>query len=461
MRVAPFSEINELFRRKLDDPSVYTTDQYSFLKVFQHALSYSLNDVGSKIIKNYLHLPERLIHLIYKLKALKNKDRQAPKLKSTLIIEGGRHVLNEHGEAISSYFHKIKAALAQEDVSTVLVSPLSLLPGIELSQQDLESVRNLPLSGKSKAMLHEVKTVFKKSKTSQNFSPEELLQIQSQLHIFFESFRLFDNFLSASKIKNCLFENHYHREGMIAALKAHGARSIEIQHGLIARNDLYYVYDDYAKSTASIAFFPDVLLTYGSYWKNVVLAGHEHTIDSVQVVGDYTSFAWPDLKEGKRDKILLITAQKNMADDYVNYILNLASKVQKQHADWQITVKLHPKEPQKDKYTSAFDSHPTVSLIGNETGLHDALSKAQIHLSIYSTTLYDAIGHNLLNLSLQAYSSSADYAADIIKDKVAYPLLFDDDPIALLAKDWDYDLVNRSELYADFDVNKFLGLLKR
>jgi hypothetical protein len=44
---------------------------------------------------------------------------------------------------------------------------------------------------------------------------------------------------------------------------------------------------------------------------------------------------------------------------------------------------------------------------------------------------------------------------------VAYPLLFDDDPIALLAKDWDYDLVNRSELYADFDVNKFLGLLKR
>lgn len=461
MRVAPFSEINELFRKKLDDPSAYSTDQHSFLKVFQHALSYSLNEVESKIIKNYLHLPERLIHLIYKLKAAKNKGSQAPKLKSTLIIEGGRHVLNVRDEAISSYFHKIKAALPQDDVSTVLVSPQSLLKGIELSQADLESVRNLPLSHKSKAMLHEVKTVLQRSKDSHKFSAEELQHIQSQLHIFFEAFRLFDNFLTGNKVKNCLFENHYHREGMVAALKAHGARSIEIQHGLIARNDLYYVYDDYAKATASRAFFPDILLTYGSYWKNVVLAGHEHTSESVQVVGDYTSFAWPDLEEGKRDKILLITAQKNMADHYVRYISDLALRVQKQHADWQITVKLHPKEPQKEKYTTAFDNHPQVSLIGNETGLHDALSKARIHLSIYSTTLYDAIGHDLLNLSLQSYSSSADYAADIIKDKVAYPLLFEDDPIELLSKKWDYELVSRPELYADFDTKKFLNLLKR
>jgi hypothetical protein len=461
MRVAPFSEINELFGRKLDDPSVYSTESYSFMKVFQHALSYSLNEVDSKIIKNYLHLPLWLIHVIYKLKALKNKGSKAPKLKSTLIIEGGRHVLKADGTAVSSYFDKIKSALPSDDVSTVLAAPSSLLKGIELNQTDLEGVRNHALTIRSKAMLREVKKVLRKSRASNKFTGPELQQIQSQLHIFFEGFRLFDNFIGESTVKNCLFENHYHREGMIAALKAHGVKTIEIQHGLIARNDLYYVYDKYAATSANKAFFPDVLLTYGSYWRNVVLAGHEHTSESVQVVGDYTSFSWPNVQEGHRGKILLITAQKNMADDYVRYIEDLAGRVEQSHADWKITVKLHPKEPQIEKYTEAFERSKIVDLIGNETGLHDALSKASIHLSIYSTTLYDAIGHELLNLSLQEYSSSADYAADIIKDKIAYPLLFKDDPIALLDKTWDYPLTQRSELYAEFDAKKFLGLLKR
>ena len=104
---ATFSELNELFAQKLSDHSIYSDDEFSYLKVFQHAIGYARNGIDSKLIKHYLHLPLWQLKAIYRLKAVKNKKTYTPKLNPILVLEGGRHVLDQDGEPISSYFHNI------------------------------------------------------------------------------------------------------------------------------------------------------------------------------------------------------------------------------------------------------------------------------------------------------------------------------------------------------------------
>ncbi|MEI2420233.1 hypothetical protein V6O07_08160, partial [Arthrospira platensis SPKY2] len=66
--------------------------------------------------------------------------------------------------------------------------------------------------------------------------------------------------------------------------------------------------------------------------------------------------------------------------------------------------------------------------------------------------MYDAIGYGVLNFALQNYSSSSDYAAEMVENQVAFPIEFSDDPIEryqhfLPQKD---KLLTRERLYSPF-----------
>ena len=98
-----------------------------------------------------------------------------------------------------------------------------------------------------------------------------------------------------------------------------------------------------------------------------------------------------------------------------------------------------------------------------ETPLDVLLKRCKIQISIYSTTFYDALGFDVCNYSLQHYGSMSDYAADMITEAVAHPLLASENPIAkfLSFDQTQAPVALREDVYCTFDqtvIEKAIGL---
>jgi hypothetical protein len=286
--------------------------------------------------------------------------------------------------------------------------------------------------------------------------------MQSSLHVFFETFRFYNRIFANQKTKACLFCVHYHNEGLIAALKLKGIKAIEVQHGLIASNDFYYVYDNVFAPVVVRAFFPDFILLYGEYWKRILLKGCEWKPEQMIVAGDYLPRTKMKVFAGvEKQNILFIGAQKNIPYHYVNYTKRVHQLLVSKHPDWSIIVKIHPLEKEPHIYHQELDL-AGVSVVGNETRLDDVLAIAKIQVSIYSTTFFDALGFNVVNFSLQNYSSAGDYAADMVAEGIALPLFEDEDPIEkfLALKKTDFNPIPREDVYASFNRQSLTAILE-
>jgi hypothetical protein len=90
------------------------------------------------------------------------------------------------------------------------------------------------------------------------------------------------------------------------------------------------------------------------------------------------------------------------------------------------------------------------------------LAKAKIQISIYSTTFYDALGFDVCNFSLQEYGSMSDYAADMISESVALPLLIHENPVEkfLSLNNIENPLATREEVYSLFDKQILLEAIE-
>jgi multimeric flavodoxin WrbA len=300
-------------------------------------------------------------------------------------------------------------------------------------------------------LLKEIIGSLKNAKQLKQFTPYEMKQLSSAMHIFFEEFRFYYHLFKGQKTKTLLFICHYHSEGLIAALKILGIKCIEVQHGLIATNDLYYVYHEQFSSAIGKALFPDKILTYGPYWKRILGMGCEFRTSQILVAGDYLY----RLKESKIEKpekenIVLVCAQKTLHTDYVNYGKKLAEHLKK-HPEWRAILKLHPLEKNKQAYEEL--RQYGIEIVDVEVPLDILLAQCKIQISIYSTTFYDALGFDMVNFSLQDFGSMSDYASDMIQEGVAAPIMANEDPIDkyLHTLNSGQMLLAREEVYAPFN----------
>ncbi|MFM7727827.1 MAG: hypothetical protein ACKO7B_14075, partial [Flavobacteriales bacterium] len=235
-----------------------------------------------------------------------------------------------------------------------------------------------------------------------------------------------------------------------AALEVLGIKSIELQHGLIAGNDLYYQYSDVFRNGVKDAFFPDNIFVYGSYWKNILLKGCEFRESDIVEAGDYLWQPEQNKEEIQKSNIVLICAQKGFHSDYLNYAKSLKPWMDKHH-DWKWVIKMHPLEKRKSEYYTL--SNFGFEVVDQEQSLNTLLCSARIHISIYSTTFYDALGYDVVNFSLQDYGTASDYARALTKEGVALPLRIDEDPIEkMLSGQLPALPLKRSNVYAPFDT---------
>jgi len=431
MEFIPFQILNQALEKRLKNINLYSDENFSFLKIVQHGLSYSMLQSKNKLLKTYFHLPFFLQVSMYSVRGLiKGGKWRGPTLQKFVLYDEGRIFESSTGEVQSMYFHKLENEIGIENCTRIRLGGDQRLSA-QYTWSDFANYEG-SLDDREKIILKSINNCLKRLSRSNEFTGDEMKYVESAFHVFFVSFRQHYRVLIGSKIKAAFFCVHYHKEGLIAALKVLGIQSIEVQHGLISANDFYYVYHKQFAPITSRAFFPDKILLYGNYWRNVLSRGAEWTSDQLIVVGNYLANAKTvDSIPFEKQNIIFIGAQKNLARAYTDYCILLQKLIKAKGYDWRIVVKMHPLEKTPDIYRNELVPLG-IEILWNESNLFECLAKCRIQISIYSTTFFDSLGMNVLNLSLQDYTNSSDYAKEMVTEGVALPLSLDQDPIHLL-----------------------------
>jgi len=276
-----------------------------------------------RAIKNYMHWPLGAHEGLLRLKALLRKPLKGPSLKQLVCIDPARIVADEQGNWHSIYMERIASLFPIESVTMLnRKAEPRLTNRIALDQipRNYGSPDRAELS-----MLREVHAIAHKTLNSSYWTKTQKKHILSALHIFFDDFRFYYALFRGQPSQAVLFISHYHNEGLLAALQIVGIRSIELQHGLIAGNDLYYQYSEVFGKGVNKAFFPDKIVVYGSYWKEILMKGCEFKESQIAVGGDYLWQSTQEEPAHTKENIVLICAQKGFHTEYLGSV-NLVLK---------------------------------------------------------------------------------------------------------------------------------------
>ena len=290
MSTFSFSQLN-LYIKEVIPPLLdeLQGEQFHYLKIAQHALVYHYQKNLQKILPNRLSKPVFAQKLVYKMKSVKHKPALPPKLKATVLFDSGRTFTNNSGKAVSVYFKTFLEAGKTEDITHLVVPNGDKNAPCDVHLKNHPKLASFPLEKAEVKLLKEIQSVLKKLSESKALPNESFDQISSAFHRFFEEFHYYFQLLKNQEVERVFATNHYHQEGLIAACRTLGIKFIEIQHGLISLNDLYYVYDQHIlpKGDLKNAFFPDQVVLYGEFWKGLLKRGGEHRNSELTVLGDY------------------------------------------------------------------------------------------------------------------------------------------------------------------------------
>jgi len=213
---------------------------------------------------------------------------------------------------------------------------------------------------------------------------------------------------------------HYWREPFIAGCKRNGIPVIELMHGVITAQHPFYNYPRLYRSYFENGLFPDSLAVYGEYWREVVINGNMFPPESVLISGYYVKIK--DLPRFSKRKprengqiVILITTQWTLQEQFLNYICFLKSQLDREQ--WQIVVKPHPAE-NIEQYVSLGDGNFVI--ISNKT-VYELLEDCDIHISAYSTVLYEAVRYGVCNYIL-LFEEMLDHSLKVLDSGVGQPL---------------------------------------
>ncbi|MFM7770446.1 MAG: hypothetical protein ACKO8Q_07805, partial [Bacteroidota bacterium] len=235
----------------------------------------------------------------------------------------------------------------------------------------------------------------------------------------------------------------------IAAAKNNGTRVIELQHGLISKNDLYYVYEDQYSDAIQNGFFADEFWCLGKYWSDKFKESAESNHIKFVVKGDYR---WKGAAEvaTSKENVIVITTQKNMARPYLQLIRSV-EKILIDYPHWKCQVKLHPLESNSELYVNENYSQQ-IEILNKDVSIENVLSYAKIQISIYSTTFYDALGYNVFNLALINSGYSEDYVQEMVEEGIALSFQMMENPIERFQNEQTNSSWSRESVFSEYKV---------
>lgn len=445
----PFPEVHAYVLKKLDGRFDCVGERGSYLKVFQSALHYYLNNRQNAKQKRQFFKSPVWVHWFYFLVLyLKTLTKKRTIHQPYLIQDPGR--LTAEGNSV--FFTKIKNALPKESF-VILVKRRQAQAKNEQAIEEAEGKFVFP-GVRVWKQLCDLRLVYQNAVQSGRWNEEELHYLDSSLHSYLMRYVRCLGSYNPSVNKKVFFTVHYINEGFICAMRDMGIQTVELQHGLISGADLYYVYPEDYRPWIKDMFLPDYLFMYGDLWRNRLLQGIEWKPEQLLMMGDYTELFVQEQEKKEKENIVLMCAQKFLSDEYLPWIEKL-KVVLKNHPDWKMVVKLHPYEPKQDvpKYKALADDQVEIVQSGS---LNDWFSKSKIQLSVYSTTFYDAIGYDIMNYALIHTGIYDAYVDEMIAAEVAVGIEMTEDPIKrFLQEGVNSILLNKTSIYSQWDQQRF------
>lgn len=453
-RTVSFKEFKEHFYAAFDDPAVFDCQDVNLLKVVQDGLKvqYSFKSSWGAPLWLYqcLRFLKRWKAILFGQKNPFDSMRfQGFEDRPYLLLDAGRYVRTEEETLTSVYFHRLCETIPPEQRIFMLERqhPEAKIT-YDFTIHDFAAFHYfLPINQEHRSLYKELQQTFNTWKQQTRFSAQELTYIKRALELFWEQSLVWeflaDHFRSQWAILTC----HYHKEGQILALKRKGIKVIELQHGLIAPEDIFYVYPEKVASVTSRALFADEIWTYGTYWREVLLNGSEYKPQQIKVLGYYLyekqkrnqAFIHSIRERTDGAPVLLLTTQFRLFQTFIDYVQWLSQDMIAKNIQGLIIVKPHPNNRE-----GTFEELSTLpNVLISRDDLYDLFASSDMHVSIYSTTLYEATRLGLTNFSLYV-ESCKDYINSILASGIARKLEWGINPFELTV---DQDHTVQSETY--------------
>ena len=234
---------------------------------------------------------------------------------------------------------------------------------------------------------------------------------------FYVRYRFYKCFLKKIKPASAILVCHYARHAFVAACKHLGITNVELQHGHILPIHPHYNISRLGASMRGCfkqAFIPDAIAVYGDYWKQVLVDGMSFEEQQVINTGYFLTLGDP-LPRDDRVTTLLLTSSPQVQQDVIAYIRSV--KPQLGQKNMRIIIKPHPSE-REGAYQEVLDGD---RIRVDHSPVHQLFSQAHIHISVLSSTLFDALVYDVANyvLFVKRYSS---FCQEFLDTKVAQRL---------------------------------------
>lgn len=185
------------------------------------------------------------------------------------------------------------------------------------------------------------------------------------------------------------------RENIIPVLPGK-AEAIELQHGLIDNNHTGYIYPGFVRDSGA-DLFKRKIWVYGSATADLLVTKSVFERGQIRVIGNPRVNKYKQLYQQKSEKrnMILFASQPYKENDYYKVIVKCLNEFQKilrrneKWRDFRFGVKLHPREDNivREFYRSNLND---VIIYDNAADLYELLQHTFLHITVMSTTLYEA-----------------------------------------------------------------------
>lgn len=223
--------------------------------------------------------------------------------------------------------------------------------------------------------------------------------IEKEIGKFKLNYNYYHNYFKKKKVKKIYLICSYGKEGIIAAAKDLKIEVIELQHGIIIKQHLGYNFKE-----IEIPYFPDKLLLWGEYWKELNIFPKNTEIE-------ISNFSYLNKQIEKYKNINRIEEQIIfISQGPIGRKLSIkAIEFAKENPEKKIVYKLHPREYGiwRKEYKELFKNKDLKNLIivdNNKKNLYEYLYESSYLIGVSSTVIYEALNIGLKVGIIKLYS---------------------------------------------------------
>lgn len=190
------------------------------------------------------------------------------------------------------------------------------------------------------------------------------------------------------------------RFGQIAAAKQHNIPVIELQHGVIGKDNAGYQWNKALFSNKRNIPLPDRILVFGKLWQDMLSQNGFWKKEEIQPVGSALIDQYRNFQK-KRIKVpecihILFTTDWTLSHRSIIFWKKFRNLVElhKTKMQYEVLIKPHPCETDyKTTYKSLTSSEKVnFNLLAGDESTYNAMLASDLHISFASTTLLESSG---------------------------------------------------------------------